>query len=37
MRKITEKLNQFSRKALGLSAPKAIRLVELTIAGDGFD
>ena len=37
LRKITENLSQFSRKALGLSAPNAIRLVDLAIAGDGLD
>jgi len=37
MRKITENLNQGSRKMLGLSAPNANRLVALAIAGDGLD
>ena len=33
LRKITENLSQGSRKALGWSAPNAIRLVDLGIAG----
>jgi hypothetical protein len=37
LRKITENFSQVSRKALGWSAPKAIRLVDLAIAGDGLD
>jgi len=37
LRKISENLIEDSRKALGWSAPKAIRLVELAIAGDGLD
>ena len=37
LRKITENLRQGNRKALGWSAPIAIRLVELAIAGDGLD
>ena len=37
LRKITENLSQSNRRALGKSAPNAIRLVELTIAADGLD
>jgi hypothetical protein len=36
LRKITENISQVIRKALGFTGPKAIRLVELTIAGDGL-
>jgi len=35
-RKITENLSEANRKELGWSAPNAIRLVDLAIAGDGF-
>jgi len=34
LRQITENLSQSSRRALGWSAPNAIRLVDLAIAGD---
>jgi hypothetical protein len=37
LRKITENLSQVSRTALCLLAPKEIRLVDKTIAGDGLD
>jgi len=37
LRKITENLSQGNRMALGCSAPDAIRLVDLAIAGDGLD
>jgi len=37
LRKITENLSQSSRRALGWSAPNAIRLVDLAIAADGLD
>jgi len=37
LRKITENLSQCSRRALGWSAPNAIRLVDLAIAGDVID
>jgi len=37
LRKITENLSQGNRMALGCSAPNAIRLVDLAIAGDGLD
>jgi len=37
LRKITENLSQVNRMALGCSAPNAIRLVDLAIAGDGLD
>jgi len=37
LRKITENLSQGNRMALGCSAPNAIRLVDLAIAGDDFD
>ena len=37
LRKITENLNQGNRRALCSSAPSAIRLVDLAIAGDGLD
>ena len=37
LRKITENLIQGNRMALGCSAPNAIHLVDLAIAGDGFD
>jgi hypothetical protein len=37
LRKITENLSQGIRKALGFTGPNAIRLVDLTIAGDGHD
>ena len=36
LRKITENLSQDNRMALGCSAPKAIRFVDLAIAGDGL-
>ena len=36
-RKITENFSQGNRIALGCSAPNAIRLVHLAIAGDGLD
>jgi hypothetical protein len=32
-----ENLSQGSRKALGLSAPRVFRLVDLVLAGDGLD
>jgi hypothetical protein len=37
LRKIIENLSQGNRRALGWSAPNAILLVDLTIAGDGLD
>jgi hypothetical protein len=37
LRKITENPNQGNRKALRSSEPKAIRLVDLAIAGDSLD
>ena len=37
LRKITEKLSQNNRMALGCSAPNAIRFVDLAIAGNGLD
>jgi len=37
LRKITENLSQGSRRALGLSAPNAICLVNLAITGDGVN
>ena len=37
LRKITENPSQGKRMALGCSAPNAIRLVDLAIAGDGLD
>jgi len=37
VRNITENIGQRNRKALGLSAPNAIRLVDLAVAGDGLD
>ena len=37
LKKITENLSQGSRKAIGWSAPNAIRFVDLAIAGDGLD
>jgi hypothetical protein len=37
MRKITENLSQDSRKALGYSAPREFRLVDLANAGDDLD
>jgi len=37
LRKITENLSQVNRMALGCSAPNAIGLVDLAIAGDGLD
>jgi hypothetical protein len=37
LRKITENLSQDIRKALGSTAPNAIRLIDLAIAGDGLD
>jgi hypothetical protein len=37
LRKITEKLSQGIRKALGFTGPNAIRLVDFAIAGDGLD
>jgi len=37
LRKITENLSQGNRMPLGCSAPKAIRFVDLAIAGDGLD
>jgi len=36
LRKITENLSQGNRKALGSLGPKAIRLVDLAVAGDGL-
>jgi hypothetical protein len=36
-RKITENLGQGNRMALGFSAPNAIRLIDLAIAGDDLD
>jgi len=37
LRKITENRSQGNRRALGCSAPNAIRLVDLAISGDGLD
>jgi len=37
LRKITEKLSQGNRRALGWSAPSAIRLDDMAIADDGLD
>jgi hypothetical protein len=37
LRKIMEILSQINGKAFGSSAPKAIRLVDLAIAGNGLD
>jgi hypothetical protein len=37
LRKIKEKPHQGNRKALGLSALNAIRLIDLANAGDGLD
>ena len=37
LRKITENLSQGNGRAIGRSAPSAIRLVALAIAGDGLD